>query len=222
MDLSVLVQPPVEPITVEQAFVELRLGMPGDDFREHPDYGAVLAKMQAATQHCENLTGRAFVQQTLRLAGTPDTLAASARARRCVQWSDAGFDLLRQPVQSIVSVSYLDADHVEQTVDAADYYLISGSVPQMFFAGGYALPALASRRDALRIDYVAGYPPGTPDEDYDPEDPPQHLAAHVPAPIKQAILLTLRLLQWEMTEGERASTTAARDALLWPYKLLRV
>lgn len=222
MDLSVITPPLVDPISIEQAFVELRLGMPGDDFREHPDYAAVRAKMRAATQHCENLTGRAFVQQTLRMTGTPETLSASARNRSGVTWESAGFDLLRRPVQSVAAVSYLDADHAEQSVDAADYYVISGDTPQLYFAAGYALPALAARRDALRIDYVAGYPPGEPDEDYDPDMPPQHLAANVPAPIAQAVLLTMRLLFENLDPSDREATERARDALLWPYKVLRV
>lgn len=224
MDLAVTVPPLVEPISIEQAFVELRLALPGDYLPDHPDYAAVKAKMRAATQHCEDLTGRAFVQQTLRLSGTPEALSASARARsRYDAWpGTAGFDLPRLPVQSVAAVSYLDADHAPQEVDAADYYLIAGSRPQVYFSVGYALPAIAQRPDALRIDYVAGYPPGEPDEDYDPDMPPQHLAANVPAPIAQAVLLTMRLLFENLDPSDREATERARDALLWPYKVLRV
>jgi hypothetical protein len=223
MDLSVLVPPLVEPITIEAAFVELRLGMPGDDFAEHPDYNAVLGKMRAATQHCEDLTGRAFVQQTLRLSGATETLSASARCRGRSWWSGGGvFDLLRPPVQSIVAVGYIDTDGAEQTLDEADYYVVSGNTPQLRWASGYTLPSLYDRPDALRIDYLAGYPPGTPADDYDPEDPPQYLADRVPAPIGQACLLTLRLLFENMDPSDREATERARDALLWPYKVLRV
>lgn len=222
MNLTVITPPPVEPVTIERAFVELRLGMPGDDFADHPDYGAVVAKLAAARRHCEFLTGLAFVQQTLRLEATLDELNPSAWDRRRSATGNA-LRLLRGPVQSIVAVSCYDAYTELQTLDGDDYYITGGDMPQVRLMPGVSLPAMFGRDDALRIDYVAGFQPGPVPEDFDPvNDAPHYLADNVPAPIKEAILLTLRMLQWEMTEGERASTTAARDALLGGDKVLRV
>lgn len=215
-DIELLVPPPVDPVSVAEAFVELRLGLPGERISKHPDYAAVAAKVRAATAHCEDLTGRSFVRQTWRLTTGP-----SPRDWLRCRMPDV-YELPRPPVRSIVAVSYIDPDGDEQIIDEASYYVIGGGAPQLRWVGSYNLPAVYDRPDALRIDYVAGYPPGTPADDYGPEDPPQHLAANVPAPLRQAVLLTLRLMHWEMAEGDRAATTNARDALLWPYKVLRV
>ena len=71
----------------------------------------------------------------------------------------------RGPVQSIVSVTYVDGDGVEQTMDAADYskippltlvdtYPTPGGIQ---LASGVTWPTIATQAQAIRIQYVAGY-----------------------------------------------------------------
>lgn len=215
MDLSVIAPPLVEPITPAEAMVELRLITSADDIDEDDlDYQSILAKIQAARQYCENETGRAFVRQTLRLSGF-DLSACRGRA--------SIFSLLRPPVLSIDAVTYIDADGDEQTVEPDSYYVVPSDTPRFYFISGYSLPTMHERPDAFRIDYVAGYPPGEPPEDFDPDsDPPQHLAANVPGPLKEAIKFTLRLMYLDMTPADRAATENARDQMLWHYKVLKV
>jgi len=214
MNLSVIVPPPVEPITPAEAMVELRIITSADDVdTDDLDYQSILAKIQAARQYCESETGRTFVQQTLRLTGFG---LSSCRGRPSV------FNLSRPPVLSIDAVTYIDPDGDEQTVDPASYYLVQGDVPRLYFVSGYSLPTMHERPDALRIDYVAGYRPGDPPEDYDESDPPQHLAANVPGTLKEAIKFTLRLMYLDMAPADRTATENARDAMLWHHKVLKV
>lgn len=205
MNLTVLTPPVIEPVTIAEAFVELRLGGPDDDFEDHPDYASVKGKLKAARQVCENETHRAFVPQTLRLSGS----VSDWGVRRSI-------DLLRPPVISILAVTYYDASNAMQIIDPANYYAPGGQ--GFALMAGYAMPALYARPDALRIDYVAGYAPLTGANQADP----QYWATGVEEPIKQAILLTLRLLYQNLDPPDRDATERARNALLWPYKVPHV
>lgn len=79
------------------------------------------------------------------------------------QWSCIYFN--RGPVQSIVSVTYVDGDGAEQTMDAADYammpplatvdtYPTPGGIQ---LASGGSWPSAGTQKQAIRIQYVAGF-----------------------------------------------------------------
>lgn len=193
MALTVIAPPPVEPVTIQQVFRHLRLDSV-DSPEDHPDYEDVVLKMKAARRFCEKRTGKAFVQQTIRAIGSD-------------------MRLLRGPIISILAVSYYDTDNELQTVDPENYYLPDGEAV-VSWASGYSLPALYSRADALRVDYLAGYPPGEPPEDYDDEDPPYYLADNVPEDLKAAILFDIQLQYDDLRPDQRAAIERARDNIL--------
>lgn len=87
------------------------------------------------------------------------------------------------PLQQVVSVKYIDADGVEQTLDAASHRVIAGSRPVLQFKSDTALPATAFSADAVRIEFRAGYGDG---------------GASVPEPIRNAMVLDVHL-QLSMT-----------------------
>lgn len=86
------------------------------------------------------------------------------------------------PIIDVLSVKWLDADGVEQTVDDVDYRLIGDRLQMM------ALPpsGLGDFPDSVRIQYRAGYDGGT--------------TGAVPARAVQAIILTVQHL---LSIGER-------------------
>jgi uncharacterized phiE125 gp8 family phage protein len=62
----------------------------------------------------------------------------------------------REPIASVESVSYLDADGVRQTLDSADWEY---SVPRraVFPAVGLAWPASIEHHDSVIVTFTAGY-----------------------------------------------------------------
>ena len=68
------------------------------------------------------------------------------------------------PVQSIVSVTYLDASGTSQTLAASSYRLESTCEPAVLhFLDTVPFPTVQSNRsDAVRVRFLAGYPPDDP------------------------------------------------------------
>ncbi len=62
------------------------------------------------------------------------------------------------PVQSIVSITYFDAENTAQTLDVDDFYLY-GDEDSAFIEPktGVNWPAVFNRRDAITIEFVAGF-----------------------------------------------------------------
>lgn len=103
----------------------------------------VYQRLQAATDYCENVTGRSFRLTTSRLEVLP-------------RWCSV-YRPYVQPVKAITSVQYYDTDGTQQTVDPGDYLLIPGVVNQIQFVSGFTFPTLDARLDAVEITYDAGY-----------------------------------------------------------------
>ena len=80
-------------------------------------------------------------------------------------------ELWMEPIQSITSVTYIDTDGAEQTLDSSGYQFSEGG--RLSASYGNSWPATRNQYDAVKITYVAGL-------------------AHsglVPADIKHAMLL---------------------------------
>lgn len=122
--------------------------------------------IKAARVACENY---------LNLTISPKTLEV-------VLPSFAGFDgvIPLGPVQSIVSLKYIDTNGVEQTFSSASYSLDQYSQPNMLRLGyGLTWPSLRTQYDAVKLRYIAGYAFN--------ESPPKP----VPPTVVQAMLLTV-------------------------------
>lgn len=107
------------------------------------------------------------------------------------------------PVQTLTSVKYVDANGDEQTISSSNYATwIRDEVMYISFNDDYTWPTTKTVPDAFKIRFTAGYNP--PDR--------------IPAPIKNALLLRIRKAydnrQDEVHEGKTAS-----DYLLEPYKI---
>lgn len=209
MNIIVITPPPVEPVTAEQAFVHLRLDF-SDDPESHPDYQAVLSQITSAREQCEQITRRAFVQQTLRIVGPGD-----GSARSWFWWGNTasarGVELLRPPLISVSAVRYYDGLNALQTVDSDDYFVTDSLVPKLLFVDGFSSPCTYRRPDAMQIEYIAGYPPDA--------GSPADYRANIPESIKQAILLGVQLQYDELTPDKRKALEGARDSLLSSYRI---
>jgi uncharacterized phiE125 gp8 family phage protein len=199
MNSIVISQPPVEPVSLQDVYSFLRLDPEGSP-ASHPDDSMLESFITTAREEAEKLTRRAFVTQQLLQVGFD--FPADRRVR-----------LLRPPIQAVLSVAYYDAANALQTVNEANYFVTDEEPPCLQFVDTFALPQTYACRDALRIEVTAGYAPAGEGEDTD------HLA-NIPKSIKTAILLGVQLLYDKLTPKEREDIERARNALLFPHKVV--
>jgi uncharacterized phiE125 gp8 family phage protein len=180
-----LITPPAAILTADEAKSEvLRIV-------HHRDDDAIEAMIAAATAY---------------LDGPEGILGRCIAAQQWIDTVSAFTDPLRipiGPVSAVVSVEYLDTSGVEQTVPPADYYMHSdGKGAYLRPVPGKAWPGLASRDDAVRVTFTAGY-------------------AEVPKPIRSAILILVSHL-YEFREVQVREETFPSGFGFWdliaPYR----
>lgn len=173
---------------------------------------ALLQAAQSAIEPPNSWVGRAFGVQTLE-------------ARR-YDWPTRDLRLPFPPLRSVTSVKYDDVNGVEQTLDPSLYMVFGGSSSQsgIILKSGASWPALASRADAIRVRFVAGYDAGDP----------QLL------PVKQAIVLAASHLRslgtqdlalrtreiegvgsrtWTVSDAAQKIIASTVEALLHPFRV---
>ena len=160
------------------------------------DMDAMLAGyVIAARQYATNYTRNVF------LTGTWDVTFDYGWPSR--------IDFPYTPVQEVMQVSYTDLNNVVQTLSPTEYLLRGASedsLPYVVPAHGVTWPEVLSIPETIRVRFVAGY--GT-----NPGD--------VPEAIRTAILLHTELL-YDRDSTSRALLESARDALLDPYRVMRL
>lgn len=139
----VVVQPEIEPITLEEARWHLRIDADGSPPESADDPWLEGIGIPAARAWAEGYCGISIAEQTLELVA---------------QTWPSYFELPFGPVQEVAEIVYLDADDVQQTL-AADQYTLDETVtpPRVYPATGVTWPALSAERNAVRVQYVAGY-----------------------------------------------------------------
>lgn len=187
MALKLITAPTEEPVTLAEAKLHCRVDGSDDD-------ALLIALIKAARDLAENQTGRALCTQTWELA-----LDA---------FPDVEIELPMPPVQSIVSIKYLDFAAVEQTL-SADVYALDSYGSQRHWvlpAQGASWPDTLDAANAVKIRFVAGY----------------GLGVAVPPGIKQWMLLQIG--HWYATResvngGNIVNEMPFVGALLDPYRL---
>jgi len=150
-----LAGPAVEPITLAEAKLHLRVDTTADN-----DY--ITGLIEAARVHCEQVSGRSFVTQTITggIAGWPN---------------DGVIRLIYSPLQSVTSIKYTDEDGDESTL-STDVYGVDTKLDLVYLKNGQTWPADVLRDyDPITVTWVAGY----------------GLAATVPETYKHAIKLLI-------------------------------
>ena len=196
---KVIVQPTVEPVSLEQARLHLRLDA-YDSPPTHPDDALIEALITAAREWCEAFTGRSLAVKTLELAldGFPCNLAEAIALPSC-------------PIHGISSFVYIDGDGVQQTV--TDYQFDTYSEPpRLLPAPDIYWPTAKVQMNAVRIRYVAGYtlPGDSPD------------IAPLPKSLYAAMLLTIGHLyenREDSTVQEMKPIPMGAQALMRPWRL---
>jgi uncharacterized phiE125 gp8 family phage protein len=184
MALIRLTAPTVTPLTLAEVKKHLRVVDTDED-----DIIAIYLK--AATDWADGewgFLGRALVTQTWRL--TID------------EFPDAEIKIPLPPLQSVTQVVYDDPAGVAQVVNTADYYVDTDSEPGWVVPiANVSWPTPLDAVNAVRIDFVAGYPPST--------DSPPDLAANIPFNIKAGLLLVIANM-YENRETDVVGTIASK------------
>jgi uncharacterized phiE125 gp8 family phage protein len=190
MNVRTINAPAVEPIPLAEAKLHLRVDHADED-------GLIRTKITGAREHLEDIYGRALITRTL--AATLDEFPSAS----------GGLILLPfPPATELVSITYYDADGVQQTLDPADYEFDPYSAPARLRPSvGSSWPATEIRFSAVEIQWKAGFGD-------DPTD--------VPEKFREAVKLALGDL-YENREtivlGLNVNTTKAIENILWTEKI---
>lgn len=139
MTIKRITAPAIEPITLSEAKVHLRVEHSADD-------ALITAMIVAARERAEAETGRALITQTWEVV--LDSFPAGA------------IELPRPPVVSIVSVKYTGTDQLEKTWGAGNYVLDADSMPGYClpaYGGQWPVDALWDSTNAVRVRFTCGY-----------------------------------------------------------------
>ena len=193
MSNALVTAPAAEPISVTDAKSHLRVVGSDDD-------SYITALIVAARQYAENFTRRTLITQTwdIKLNHFP------CDARQLIE-------LPFSPLQSVTSISYVDAQGVTQTWDSSLYMVDSDAVPaQIVPVYGEVYPSTRDQINAVTIRMVTGYGDAGSD---------------VPQEIIQAMLMHIgHLYEHRESYTQAGVVTAvpmATDTLLYPYRDFR-
>lgn len=187
MSYKIIIAPTVEPVTLDEA--KLHCSVDGSEFDSF--FETVI--IPAARESAEHETGRALCTQTRELV---------------LDAFPTDFVLSGAPIQSIVSIKYLDANGSEQTLDPQDTILDKDSEPgYLSLAYGKGWPETYAVPNAVRVRYICGYGD----------------ASQVPAAIKSWMLLTIGTMFSQRETMALGQPVALPDRfwhrLLDPYKI---
>lgn len=189
--LDLVTAPALEPLTLDEVKDHLRLTGSAED----PLLDGLIV---AARQSVETHLSRALLTQTRKL-----WLDRWPRAAR--------IELPRPPAQTVTSITYLDADGVEQTLSTSLYAVYGAQatpgqdaeVAYIEPAYGQSWPSVYAVPESIRVTYVCGW----------------LTVGAIPQPIRQAMLLRVAEL-FEHRE-EPGNAGPAIMALLANYRVHR-
>lgn len=215
LNFQLITPPAVEPVSIAQAKVHLRV-----DFDEDDDL--IEGLIIAARELCEQKMQRAIFNQTYVLSldqfnygDWRSTIPVERRnpLRFSALWESMALRLPMPRLVSVTSITYLDNNGEQQTLDPTTYVVDSSSQP------GRIVPAMSLTwpttdyyvPGSVKVTLVAGsFGDGV-------------TVNNCPSAIKQAILLLVG--HWyshreAVTEKPMANLPLAVDALLSPYRFM--
>lgn len=142
MSLTVATAPAVEPVTLTEALLHLRVDIPDDNI-------LIVGLIEAARQYCEQAARRTFINTTYDL--------------HLDAWPLYGrFALPRPPLVSVTGVYYTDEDGTETEYASSNYVVDVKSEPgRIVLKTGAVLPSVTLQEiNGIRVRFVAGYGAG--------------------------------------------------------------
>lgn len=137
MPAKLITPPSAEPVSLVEAKAQLR-------FTSNAEDSLISQRISMIRQYCEDQTQISLMPQTWELV---------------LDGFCCEMFLPHPPVQSVISIKYLDVDGVEQTIPSADYVLdnINDLRARVVPAPGNSWPVTLYGVNVVRIRYIAGY-----------------------------------------------------------------
>lgn len=200
MSVAVIMSPPAI-VALEEVKRQLKI----DDTTDDTLLNALIAAAQATIDGPDGWLGRALGPQVLEL--------------RLNGFGYEPIGLPYGPVTAVTQIAVLDASGIPQVVAPGGYWIEAGRFVHV--VAGTSWPAVAvARSDAVRIQYIAGWPiaPAVAASGGNPAVPATWTG---PAPIRHAILMMVGRLY--AARGEDISGSSVEDrtigALLSPWRV---
>lgn len=191
MRLTLTVAPTVDPVSISEANLHLRL----EGTEAAADEDLVEASISAATGSAENFTNRQLITATyeIRLDSFRDEII-----------------LPRPPLQSVEFIKYIDTDGNEQTLGTAVYQVDPYStVGRVVLVSGQSWPSTKDQLNAVTVRFKAGYGDAS-------DNVPEPIRAAIRLTLghlyehRETVLVGVTAT--ELPEGAKS--------LLWPYRIL--
>lgn len=217
---KVIIPPTVEPITLDEAHLHLRLDV-YDSPPAHPDDPLILGLIPAAREWIEKFTGRSMTERLLEIGLD----AFPHQHYGCHRYPDHRLGVvytgeLRHPhpirlpggpVNALDRILYTDASGIDQTISDAQFDSYQEPA-RLLPASGASWPSTQIRMAAVKVRYWAGYSA--------PDDSPS--LTPLPKPLKHAMLLVLGHLyenREDSVDVALESIPLGAQALARPYRL---
>lgn len=141
--LKLITGPTEYPVSLDEAKEHLRVVDSDEDV-------LIQAFIKAATQYCEEYSGRSMFSQTFDLYVDQFPVTGSPYPSSII--------LPRSPLIEVTGVFYRDSADAEQTFGTSNYYVDSaGEPPRISLVGSGSWPTTRSGDNAVRIRFRAGH-----------------------------------------------------------------
>ncbi|MEH2476243.1 putative phiE125 gp8 family phage protein [Nitrobacteraceae bacterium AZCC 2161] len=147
MRLTLIQSPNAEPLTADEVRERLNIGSEVTDAALE----SFIASSRLGLDGVDGYLGRALITQTWR--GTLDGFPSYYDHHHCGH----AIVIPLPPLQSINSITYVDGSGATQTIEDGDYQIVPGPRPYIVPAYGKSWPPARFQRDAVEIEFVAGY-----------------------------------------------------------------
>lgn len=199
MGLSLVTGSSIDPISLAEAKAHCRVTSTDED-------GLLVGYILAARQYVESITNRLLITQTWDFfidQDWPYVFDFDSKTNRRL------IEIPRAPVQSIMSIMYVDTAGATQTL-ASNQYLVDTSTPITRIEPAYSVcwPQVRCQAKAITVRFIAGYGDGP---------------GSVPEPIRQAMLMLVGFW-YETRETVNVGNITSElplstQALLAPFRL---
>ena len=153
MPLQILQEPAVEPLTLAEAKLHLRVDIPDDD-------ALISALITSVRQYAETITRRAFIQQVWSyvIDSFPGPTLIGVPWGKTFTLPRHAIEIEKSRVQQVTAINYLDMSSTPQVMPPSSYTVDYSSEPcRITPVFGQIWPIPLPQIGAVNVRFVAGY-----------------------------------------------------------------